>query len=256
MPDPLAAASHPVLGALLIGALAAYGLAFFLTIARPRLGRWPLLAGLVAHLAAMVGRGAVVGFLPLGRMDSFSTAALAVALVTVVAWRPARGWALPMLAAATVILAVALTFPQDLRYTAPILRTVWYPLHVPTSFVCYGIWFASGAAGLQWWLGRDPAWLRRTERLALQGFGLWSVSMVFGGIWGGVAWGAWFLWDPKFIWSVILWFHYASFIHLRMTPSLASAERLRVGLAWLGCLWILVAWVGTSFFFGGSSHAF
>jgi ABC-type transport system involved in cytochrome c biogenesis permease subunit len=80
--------------------------------------------------------------------------------------------------------------------------------------------------------------------------------MVFGGIWGGVAWGAWFLWDPKFIWSVILWFHYASFIHLRMTPSLASAERLRVGLAWLGCLWILVAWVGTSFFFGGSSHAF
>lgn len=256
MPDPLAASSHPLLGALLIAALVGYVLAFITATTRTPAARWLLGAAASAHLAAMIGRGAVVGFLPLGRMDSFSTAALAVALVTLVAWRPERGWALPMLAATATIAAVALTFPADLRYTPPILRTVWYPLHVPTSFVCYGVWFASGAAGLQWWIGRDPDWLRRTERLALQGFGLWSISMVFGGIWGGVAWGAWFLWDPKFIWSVILWFHYASFIHLRLTPSLAGAERLRAALAWLGCLWVLVAWVGTSFFFGGSSHAF
>jgi len=245
-----------VLAGLLVAGLVGYGLALLAAALRLRSARWLLGAGLALHLAGFVGRGVVVGFLPSGRADAFSVAAVAVALVTLVAWKPERGFCLPLLAATAAILWVALTFPQDLRYPPPVLRTVWYLLHVPTSFVCYGLWLAAGAAGLQWWLGRDPAWLRRTERLALQGFGLWSLSMVFGGIWGGVAWGAWFLWDPKFVWSVILWFHYAGFLHLRMAPSLAGAERLRVALAWLGCLWVLVAWIGTSFFFGGSSHAF
>ena len=56
--------------------------------------------------------------------------------------------------------------------------------------------------------------------MALKGFALWSLSMIFGGFWGVVAWGAYFMWDVKIIWSVILWFHYASFIHLHLTPSL------------------------------------
>ena len=255
-PDPLAASSHPLLAGLLIAALALYLASAIATVLRPAAGRWGLGAGLVAHACAMIGRGAVVGWLPMGRMDSFATASLAFGLVTFAVWRPRRGEALTMLAATAIALAVALSFPQDLRYTPPILRTVWYPLHVPTSFVCYGLWLAAGPAGIQWWLDREPSSLRRVDHLVLQGFGLWTVSMIFGGIWGGVAWGAWFLWDPKFIWSVILWFHYVSFVHLRLTPSLFDSERLRVVLAWLGCLWVLVAWIGTSFFFGASSHAF
>ena len=255
-PDPLAASSHPLLGGLLIAAVTLYGLAILATVLRPSAGRWVLGAGLCAHTAAMIGRGAVIGWLPMGRMDSFSTASLAFGLVAFTVWRPRRAEALVLLAATTAPLIAALCFSQDLRYTPPILRTVWYPLHVPTSFVCYGLWLAGGAAGLQWWLDRDAPSLRRVDHLVLQGFGLWTVSMIFGGIWGGVAWGAWFLWDPKFIWSVILWFHYVSFVHLRLTPSLFDAARLRVVLAWIGCLWVGVAWIGTSFFFGASSHAF
>jgi ABC-type transport system involved in cytochrome c biogenesis permease subunit len=80
--------------------------------------------------------------------------------------------------------------------------------------------------------------------------------MICGGIWGVVAWGAYFMWDVKIIWSVILWFHYASFLHLRLTPSLAERPWLRPALALLGVVWVFVAYVGTSFFFGRSSHAF
>jgi len=80
--------------------------------------------------------------------------------------------------------------------------------------------------------------------------------MVFGGIWGVVAWGAFFLWDPKVIWSVVLWFHFASFIHVRLTPSLMAREWVRPALASVGLVWVFVAYVGTSFFFGASSHAF
>jgi ABC-type transport system involved in cytochrome c biogenesis permease subunit len=80
--------------------------------------------------------------------------------------------------------------------------------------------------------------------------------MICGGFWGVVAWGAYFMWDVKIIWSVILWFHYASFIHVRLTPSLQSQPWVRPALAIVGFAWVLVAYVGTSFFFGRSSHAF
>ena len=46
------------------------------------------------------------------------------------------------------------------------------------------------------------------------------------------------------------------FVHLRLTASLRSLKWVRPALALVGMAWVLVAYVGTSFFFGGSSHAF
>ncbi len=149
-----------------------------------------------------------------------------------------------------------LRFGLDLHYPVPPLRTIWYPTHVPLSFLAYAVWAAAAAAALVWTQRREAAWLRRVERLGLAGFGLWSLSMICGGIWGVVAWGAYFLWDPKVVWSVILWFHYASFVHVRFTPSLRARPWVTAALAVVGFAWVLVAYVGTSFFFGKSSHAF
>jgi ABC-type transport system involved in cytochrome c biogenesis permease subunit len=136
------------------------------------------------------------------------------------------------------------------------MRTVWYPLHVPVAFVAYGCWTAAAAASLSWFVDRDAAWLGLIDRLSLWGFALWSLSMIFGGIWGVVSWGAYFMWDPKVIWSVILWFHYATFVHVRLTPSMQGRQWARPALALAGFLFVFVAYVGTSFFFGRSTHAF
>ena len=94
------------------------------------------------------------------------------------------------------------------------------------------------------------------DRLALQGFALWTLSMICGGFWGVVAWGGYFSWDPKVVWSVILWIHYASLVHVGYAPSLRRRAWLRPALALVGVALVLVAFVGTSFFFGRSSHAF
>jgi hypothetical protein len=127
---------------------------------------------------------------------------------------------------------------------------------VPLSFVALAAWTAAAAAGLAWRVSGERAWLQRCDFFALQGFGLWSLAMIFGGIWGVVAWGAFFMWDPKMVWSVILWFHYAAFVHVRLTPSLQSRLWVRPVLSGLGIVWVFVAYVGTSFFFGRSIHAF
>jgi ABC-type transport system involved in cytochrome c biogenesis permease subunit len=242
---------------LLWGAAGLYGLSLLAAVARPALARWPLAAGAVVHLAWAIWRGLLIGFLPLtNKTESFAAAALAVALVGVLAFRPSRAYLLPLLALLGAALGTSLSFPQALHWPPPLMRTIWYPTHVPLSFLAYGTWVAAAAAGLAWFTDRDAGWLALIDRLALWGFALWSLSMVCGGVWGVVAWGAWFLWDPKVVWSVILWFHSATFVHLRLTPSLQGRDWVRPALAVAGLALVFVAYVGTSFFFGRSSHAF
>jgi ABC-type transport system involved in cytochrome c biogenesis permease subunit len=246
-----------VLGALLVAAAAVYLAALAVALRRPVAARVAVAGGAAVHLAATVGRGVAIGFFPLtNKMESFSFAALSLALVAAVAWQGARSYLVPLLALLVATMAVALSFPGDLAWPPPLMRTVWYPLHVPLSFLSYALWAAAAAAALAWARHRDPAWLGRIDKLALWGFGLWSLSMVFGGVWGVVAWGAYFLWDPKVIWSVILWFHYATFLHVRLAPSLRHRAWVRPVMAVVGFAFVLVAYVGTSFLFGRSSHAF
>jgi len=257
-PPELSIAAHPLLAWLLWSAAALYAAAIAAAAVRPgSAARALLAAGALVHLAATIGRGVAIGFFPLtNKMESFSAAALAVAIVAAIAWRPARAYLLPLLGVLAAATAVALVLPGDLRLPPPLMRTLWYPLHVPLSFLAYATWAAAAAAAAAWWARAEGDWLALVDRLALWGLVLWSLSMVTGGVWGVVAWGAWFMWDPKVIWSVILWFHYAAFVHLKLTPSLQGRAWVRPALAVAGFLFVLVAYVGTSFFFGRSSHAF
>jgi hypothetical protein len=257
VPTQLLASSHPLLSALLWVAGGLYLAALGAAAWRPRLGRWVLCAGAAVHLAATAGRGLAIGFFPLtNKLESFSAAALALALVTAVVWVPVRLYLLPLLGLLLAVMGAALSYPLDLAWPPPLMRTIWYPIHVPLSFLSYAIWAAAAAAALAWWRDREPGWLLRIDRLAIWGFALWSLSMITGGMWGVVAWGAYFMWDPKIVWSAILWFHYATFLHLRLTPSMQGRTWVRPALAAAGFVFVLVAYVGTSFLFGRSSHAF
>lgn len=257
-PPELAASAHPALAWLLWTAAAAYGAAFVAAAVRPaRAARSLVALGAAVQLAATVGRGLAIGFFPLtNKMESFNAAALATAIVALIAWRPTRAYVLPLLAVLAAATAAALALPGDLRWPPPLMRTIWYPLHVPLSFLAYASWAAAACGAVAWWVRPDGEWLALVDRLALWGLVLWSLAMVTGGVWGVVAWGAWFMWDPKVVWSVILWFHYAAFVHVKLTPSLQPRGWVRPALAVAGFAFVLVAYVGTSFFFGRSTHAF
>jgi len=227
MPDAIAnLATSPqfVLAALLYAALGLYASALIITLIRPHAGAWVLRTGIAVHVVALIGRGWAIAFFPLtNNLESFSAAALAIAVVTSLTWRAVRLYTVPLLLLVCATSLTALSFPLDPSYPPPLMRTLWYPLHVPFAFLSYAVWAAAAAGGLVWLREPDAAWLARIDRLALQGFALWSFSMICGGVWGVLAWGAYFLWDVKVIWSVILWFHYASFIQTK--PSRASAGR-------------------------------
>jgi ABC-type transport system involved in cytochrome c biogenesis permease subunit len=242
-------------------AIGTYGLALLMMLTplgmKGNLVRWIISVGLLLHVGWLCWRGLAIGFMPLtNKAESFSAAAFALALVVALGFLPSRAFVVPQLVLAVAAGVAAALFPQDLVEPGPMLRTWWYPAHVPLSFLGLATWSASASAGLAWMLGGERTWLKRVDQYALQGLLLWSLAMIFGGVWGVVAWGAYFMWDPKVVWSTILWIHYASFIHVRLTPSLGTRLWVRPALAWLGIVWILVAYVGTSFFFGKSVHAF
>jgi ABC-type transport system involved in cytochrome c biogenesis permease subunit len=248
---------QPLLMAGFVVALALYAATAAVAALRPGKGRGVLVAGIAAHAIAMGVRGVLIGYLPLtNKFESFAGASLAVAIAAALAWQSSRVYVVFLALVASAALAAALLFPPELAYAPPLMRTAWYPLHVPLSFLAYGLWTAAAGAALAWTVDRDPAWQPRIHRLALQGFGLWSAGMICGGVWGVLAWGAYFLWDPKVVWSVILWFHYATFVHLKLAPSTRSRPWIPPALALVGFAWVLVAYVGTSFLFGRSSHAF
>ena len=141
---------------LLQAAGACYLLALVAAVLRPGWARVPLALGAALHLGWALWRGLLIEFLPLtNKTESFAGAALAVALVGVIAFRPARAYLLPLLAVAGAAMGAALLLPQGLHWPPPLMRTIWYPTHVPLSFLAYGTWTAAAAAGVAWFTDRD-----------------------------------------------------------------------------------------------------
>jgi ABC-type transport system involved in cytochrome c biogenesis permease subunit len=164
------------------------------------------------------------------------------------------------LAAASVVFI----FVDALRYTPMFLRTIWYPLHIPVSFAAYAFWLMAGVSAvyaIPAWRRNDPALQQRSlfmTDMNRLGFISFTLAMLFGGIWGYFAWGAYFMWDPKLHWSVILWLFYGNLLHIDKLPKLRGWPELRswkVPLYVSGIALILVAFIGTSFF-SQSIHRF
>ena len=51
------------------------------------------------------------------------------------------------------------------------------------------------------------------NRSILWGFFFFSASMFAGAVWAYLAWGTYWLWETKVIWSFIVWFYYAGAMH-------------------------------------------
>ena len=57
----------------------------------------------------------------------------------------------------------------------------------------------------------------RAFRLHAVAFPLWTFTIVAGAIWAESAWGHYWGWDPKEVWSFVIWVIYAGYLHARAT---------------------------------------
>ncbi len=226
------------------------------------LGKGPrfyvLLGGVILHSISITFRGISIEYFPLtNKFESFTAFALACFIVLLCYSRvESYVYRISLFCVGYCFFVVAsVFFSMKQSYAPPLMLTIWYLLHVPISFFCYALWTSSAAAALaRYFSGGDK---RRFENIIDFGFqyGLiaFSISMIFGGLWGYVAWGSYFLWDAKLLWSVVIWFFYATCIHLDYWPE--ASRKFKTPLALVGFLILLTTYVGTSFLIK-STHSF
>jgi len=58
---------------------------------------------------------------------------------------------------------------------------------------------------------------RMAYRVNVIGFVLWTFTLMFGAIWAERAWGRYWGWDTKEVWTFVIWVVFAGYIHARAT---------------------------------------
>lgn len=222
--------------------------------------RTPLfVAALLGEVVYLAFRGISLGRLPLvGPHDtliffSCSIGMMALPFLVSPALRKQGGfsWSVGFLAALFALLA--LRFPVSFMPLPPILETLWFELHVALAFFAYALFTIGAVLGGLYLAGRDRALLDLQYRAALVGYSFFSASMVTGGIWGYYAWGTYWLWTPKELWTSILWLFYTLYLHLRLKGT--QGEKIVAWAGIVGFFVMLFTYLGVSMLMK-SSHSF
>jgi cytochrome c-type biogenesis protein CcsB len=208
--------------------------------------------GWALNTAGVVLRGVAAGYAPWSNMFGFAitAAALVVGVFLLIQfWYDVKflgayivGFTLVTLGAATVNFAVAIV-PLP-----PPLQSAWLVIHVFVA-ILGASFFALGAALAVAQLvqakreARDStssstAALPSSQtlenisyRVVLIGFAFWTFTLIAGAIWAERAWGRYWGWDVKEVWTFIIWTLYAGYIHARATRGWRGARS-----AWLSII--------------------
>ncbi|MEU3836567.1 c-type cytochrome biogenesis protein CcsB [Streptomyces microflavus] len=192
---------------------------------------------------------------------TFSTVAVGAYLVLLALKKNVRWIGLPLVTTVLLDLGIAVTtLYTDSDQLVPALHSYWLWIHVSTAIIC-GAVFYLGAVGTVLYLFRDsyenkiasggtPGKFAASvmERLPSASsldkfayrinaavFPLWTFTIIAGAIWAGDAWGRYWGWDPKEVWSFITWVAYAAYLHARATAGWKGRKAAYLALVAFAC---------------------
>ncbi|WP_040167519.1 c-type cytochrome biogenesis protein CcsB [Microbacterium gorillae] len=209
---------------------------------------------LVLHLGGVVLRGVAAPHAPWSNMYEFAisgTAAIVAVYLLSLLKVDLRFLGTIITGLVVVVLGAAayLIYIPIVPLPDP-LRSVWFVVHV--SVATLGVAFLALAGALsvvQLMRHRREARVARAEtvtrsfldalptsaaleslayRVAIVGFVLWTFTLIAGAIWANDAWGRYWGFDTKEVWTFVIWVIYAGYIHARATRGWRGA-----GSAWL-----------------------
>ena len=244
-----------------------------------RIGLSLTIIGFVLHLVATVLRGIAAERVPWVNMYEFSLTATLI--ITGVFLGVQLRHDLRFLGTFIVGLVVVLLGGSTLSFyvavtpLVPALQSVWLIIHVfvaslGTAFLALG--FALSILQLLQHRRESlpetvrPRRLRAlaslpstdrlenyTYRMVIIGFVFWTFTLIAGAIWAEAAWGRYWGWDVKEVWTFVIWTLYAGYIHARSTRGWRG-----VPSAWLsivGFTAVLFNYLVVNLFFNGL-HAY
>lgn len=195
--------------------------------------------GWALHVGATALRGVAAGRVPWVNMFEFGLTATAIGMgVFLVAqfWKDLRFLGAYITGMTVLALGiVTVNFYVDVIPLPPALQSVWLVIHVFVASLATGF-FAIGAGLSIMQLLRTRREMRKAEglrfldtlpgsttleslayRVNVVGFVFWTFTLIAGAIWAERAWGRYWGWDTKEVWTFIIWTLFASYIHARAT---------------------------------------
>ncbi len=218
-----------------------------------------LMAALGCLLFYLLNRGLMLGRLPLlGPHDTLLFFGMSAALMGFIcSYYPVvrdKRWFTIVVGFFAGSVTVAAVMFKPLNMPLPqILDTLWFELHVVVAFFGYALFAIGAIASVAYLRTGIREYLDLLYKTALVGWTFFSVSMISGGIWGYYAWGTYWLWTPKELWTSVLWLFYALLLHIRL-----KGPRWDTVFAWLGIAGLFVmlfTYLGVSLLMK-SSHSF
>ena len=230
--------------------------------------------GFVTHVASVVLRGLAAGYAPWSNMFGFALTATALIVgvfLLLQVWLDIRFLGVYVVSFSLIFLGVAtVNFYVDVVPLPPALQSTWLVIHVFVAVLATA--FFSIGAGLSLVQlvqarrensGKGPRFLEtlpsseRLETTSYQvvviGFVFWTFTLIAGAVWAERAWGRYWGWDTKEVWTFIIWTLYAGYIHARATRGWRGARS--AVLAIVGFSAVLFNFTVVNLFFKGL-HAY
>src|SRR5690554_1062136 len=208
-----------------------------------------LFMGGLLNLVGVVARGIEAQHVPWSNMYGYTITGALVAVGTVLILQRKRDVAflVPLVAGlGSVSLGIALRYMYEAATgLQPALQSFWLIIHVSIAIIATGIFAVGAVASIlqlmrdsresrgdsakllkKWnWLEAVPTALKLESlafRLHAVAFVLWTFTLVTGAVWAEHAWGRYWGWDPKEVWTFVIWVIYAAYLHARTTQGWAG----------------------------------
>ncbi|EXF26090.1 cytochrome C biogenesis protein [Nesterenkonia sp. AN1] len=222
--------------------------------------------GVAAHAFAVAARGIAANRVPWANMYEFlATGGLVVAAVYLLVLTRkdvrflgtfALGLVVTMMAAATI------GFPTPVAHVQPALQSPWIAIHVSLAVLAISLFTLTFAMNVLQLIQhrrelaqaagettRGSGWqfLRLVPsatslenwayRMNAVGFVFWTLGpLITGAIWAEEAWGRYWGWDVKEVWTFVIWVVYAGYLHARATRGWTGNRAAWLSIIGYGCI--------------------
>ena len=215
-----------------------------------------ILPALALHVVLILSISVKYGRIPLiGLHDTLGFLAFSIGVAAVIAgWNRQRDLfsyvAIPLI---LLLMAGSFLSPAMPGALPPVLKTIWFELHVILSFVSYALFAVGAVFGILSLYKNEVHAESNQYRSLLLGYVLFSTAMIFGGIWAYLAWGTYWLWTPKELWTTIVWFWYSLYLHARLVRGWSGPKVVWMGI--IGFVIVMFTYAGVGLLMK-SSHEF
>ncbi len=162
----------------------------------------------------------------------------------------ARGPAVNVLVGIALLVPAGFVFHAEPQKLPPALQSWLFVPHVAAYMIAYVVLLLAMAQAVMHLADSKATPIERdryelaTYNMIRLGFPLLTLGLVLGAVWGKLAWGDYWSWDPKELWSLTSWLAYIAYLHVRSLYGTRKA-RANSALAIVGGMLVIVTllWV-------------